>query len=76
MKTVHTQERRESFLPSVAYWMWKGNTEKVVKAIKNQIKEHGPISADDWKYVADLHNELESNDMINFCKNNWVNVFG
>ena len=75
MKIVDTQERKDSFLPSIAYWMWKCNTEKVTKFIDLQIKDHGPISADDWKYVTDLHNECENRDQTFFCKNYWVNVF-
>ena len=57
---MNNTKYHKGYLPKIAYWMWMGNTDKVMYFVNRQIMKYGAMEADDWATATRIYNELEA----------------
>ena len=48
------------YLPKIAYWMWMGNTDKVMYFVNRQIMKYGAMGENEWAGATAIYNRLEA----------------
>ena len=61
-----TEKYPNGYLPKIAYWMWVGNTEKVMYFVNRQEKEYGVMDADDWSTATRIYNKMEEEQALEY----------
>ena len=50
----------KGYLPKIAYWMWMGNTDKVMYFVNRQTMKYGAMGQDEWATATAIYNKMEA----------------